>query len=87
MTNTVTHAAVTQSFDLPKDSLSTSTGIDSVCGTLSYSINEDYTFISLSESLSGVISLASNDFSKIGSYEVNLQASFTKYPSVPPAKV
>jgi len=50
MTNTVTLAAVSQSFDLTTNSISTATAIASLCGPLEYSIDEPYSFLSVTAS-------------------------------------
>ena len=79
MTNKVTLAAVSQTFDPALDSVSTTLGIASLCGPIQYSIVEAHLFLTVTE---GIISLASNSMDDIDFYTATLQAKLRNYSEV-----
>jgi len=81
MTSTVTELAATQTFFAPTDTLSTSTGIANLCGSYTYTITQAYPFLTINQT-TRVLTLQTNDMTKIGSHPVTLSASLTSYPAV-----
>jgi PKD repeat protein len=84
MTSTVTQAAATQSFTFVVDSISTSSAIFEVCGAYNYVFVEGYPFLSI-DPVGGIVTLQTNDMTKIGVYTATFSASLNDYPTVPPA--
>lgn len=86
MTSTVTQAAALQSWTAATDSLSTAKGLPEVCGPMTYSIAEGYSFVTLDVSILQ-ITLQSTNMAHIGTQTATLQASLTNYPGIAPTKI
>jgi hypothetical protein len=80
MTGTVYGTAVTQTFVLATDSLSTSTAITNLCGSFSYTITPTG-FLTVNGS-TGVITLSSTNMAQIGTYSATLTAKLASYTAV-----
>jgi hypothetical protein len=78
MTMTAFSTAVTQTFTVATDSLSTSTGIASLCGAFSYTISPTG-FITISGT---TITVNAASLTYVGSYTAVLTATLASYPAV-----
>jgi hypothetical protein len=77
---------VNQPLPVPSDSLSTSSGFLSVCGSFTFDIVEAYTYCQF-DFTGGLIKVQSTSMADIGSYPATLRVRFSANPTGPVAKI